>query len=65
MWQETTNYYVYVIEIIKGVLKVIDHLKIRLLHHITSYFWWGDRNRTITKGGGELKENSKQNILNI
>ena len=28
------NYYVYAIDIIKGVLKVIDSLKIRLLHQI-------------------------------
>ena len=50
MWQEAMIYYVYVTDIYKDVSKVIDYLKVGLLHHITKYFWWGggDRNLTIT-----------------
>ena len=40
------NYYVYSIYIMKDISKVIEYLEIRLLHHVTIYFWWGDTNLT-------------------
>jgi hypothetical protein len=42
MWRETMNHYVYEIDIMKDVSKIIGYLKIRSLHHVTSYFWWGE-----------------------
>ena len=36
---------------IKDVSKVIDFLKVKSLHNVTSYFWWGDVSRTFTSGG--------------
>jgi hypothetical protein len=33
---------------LKDVSKIIDYLKGRSVHHVTSYFWWGDGNRTFT-----------------
>jgi hypothetical protein len=41
---------VYNIDIIKDVWKEVDYLKVRLVHHVKIFFWWGggDRNQTIT-----------------
>ena len=43
IWWETMIYYLYLIDKIKDILKVIEYLKDRLLHHITIFFWWGGR----------------------
>ena len=33
------NYYVYVIDNMKNVSKVVDYLVVRSPHHVRSYFW--------------------------
>ena len=42
------NHYMYVVDIMKDILKIIDYLKVRSPLHITSYFCVGDRNQTFT-----------------
>ena len=49
------NYFVSTIDILKDVSKIIDYLKSRSLHHVTSYFWWGDIIEKLHKGGRNRK----------
>ena len=39
---ETIDYYMYVIDVMRDVSIVVDYLKVRSLHHVKSFFWWGD-----------------------
>ena len=40
------NYNLYLTDIMKVVSKVVDYLEVGSPHHVRSYFWGGDRNRT-------------------
>ena len=41
MWRQTIDYLVFVFDMLKDVSKITDYSKMRSLHHVTSYFWWG------------------------
>ena len=41
MWRETIDYFMLLFDILKDVSKITDYSKMRSLHHVTSYFWWG------------------------
>ena len=53
------NHYLYAIDMMKDVSKIIGYLKIRSLHHVTSYFWWG--------GGGliEIEHLHRRGLLEM
>ena len=35
------NYYMYAIDKMKDISKVVDYLEVGSPHHVRSYFWWG------------------------
>ena len=39
MWRDTVNYYVYNIDNMNDVSKVVYYLKVGSPHHVRSYFW--------------------------
>ena len=41
------NYYVYMTDIKRDVLKVVDYLKVGSPHHVRSYFWWGGDRKSV------------------
>ena len=63
IWWETINYFVFHMDIMRDISKVIDYLKVRSLHTVTSYFWWEKSNIYIREGEGDKnRKNSKKLI---
>ena len=64
IWQETINYLVFYIDTTRDVSKVIDYLKVRSLHNITSFFWFGGgkSNNYIRGEGIEIEKTQKKLI---
>ena len=64
IWQETINYLVFYIDTTRDVSKVIDYLKVRSLHNITSFFWFGGgKSNNYIRGEGIEIEKTQKNLI--